>query len=314
MRKSIVLITELCLLHSVNGWRQSAYNLQRLKAHWRKAQKSNRSRQVYAEEKKKKAHKAYLRVARQYFERVQSSAQQLEQSGQQLSPKAWSHLQEELEKLGGFQEYAELLMDQIQRRVLEDETIPSEEKIYSIFQPHTEWINKGKAGVLVELGLKVCIMEDQHQFILSHQVMEKTQDVDVAVLMVTQTQKSFPSLNSCSFDKGFHSPKNQTELSKHLDQVVLPKKGKISSEEKIKMNTPEYRKVRRQHSAVESAINALEQHGLDRCPDHGIDGFKRYVALSVLARNLQRIGAILTEKERAELRRRRQREPCRRAA
>ena len=314
MRKSIVLITELCLLHSVNGWRQSAYNLQRLKAHWRKAQKSNRSRQVYAEEKKKKAHKAYLRVARQYFERVQSSVQQLEQNGQQLSPKAWSHLQEELEKLGGFHEYAELLMDQIQRRVLEDETIPSEEKIYSIFQPHTEWINKGKAGVLVELGLKVCIMEDQHQFILSHQVMEKTQDVDVAVLMVTQTQKSFPSLNSCSFDKGFHSPKNQTELSKHLDQVVLPKKGKISSEEKIKMNTPEYRKVRRQHSAVESAINALEQHGLDRCPDHGIDGFKRYVALSVLARNLQRIGAILTEKERAELRRRRQREPCRRAA
>jgi hypothetical protein len=50
------------------------------------------------------------------------------------------------------------------------------------------------------------------------------------------------------------------------------------------------------HSAVESAINALEVHGLDRCPDHGIEGFKRYVALSVVARNLQRIGAILTDK------------------
>ena len=47
------------------------------------------------------------------------------------------------------------------------------------------------------------------------------------------------------------------------------------------------------HSAVESAINALEVHGLDKCPDHGIDGFKRYVALSVVARNIQKIGSII---------------------
>ncbi|MFT5085468.1 MAG: IS5 family transposase [Lentisphaeria bacterium] len=52
----------------------------------------------------------------------------------------------------------------------------------------------------------------------------------------------------------------------------------MSAEEKLKVHAPEYKKVRRQHSAVESAVNALEQHGLDRCPDHGIDGFKRYVA------------------------------------
>jgi len=45
-------------------------------------------------------------------------------------------------------------------------------------------------------------------------------------------------------------------------------------------------RLRHQHSAVESAINALEQHGLDQCPDHGITGFKRYVALAVLARNI----------------------------
>ncbi|MFT5083376.1 MAG: IS5 family transposase [Lentisphaeria bacterium] len=59
-------------------------------------------------------------------------------------------------------------------------------------------------------------MEDQYQFILHHEVMEKTQDVDVAVSMVTQTQVHFPSLNSCSFDRGFHSPSNQVELSTHL--------------------------------------------------------------------------------------------------
>ncbi len=315
MRKSILLTSRFCDTFDLSGWRQVSYNLQRLKNHWRNAQKSHRSRKANAEEKKKKAYNAYLRVADQYLEKTLVGVQQLQEIiSQQLPPEARSHLQNDLEKIEGFQDYAKLLMDQIRRRVLEDEIIPAEEKIYSIFQPHTEWISKGKAGVPVELGIKVCIMEDQHQFILHHQVMEKIQDVDVAVSMVTETQVNFPSLNSCSYDKGFHSPANQANLPNHLDQVVLPKKGKICSEEKIRTATPEYKKVRRQHSAVESAINALEQHGLDRCPDHGVDGFKRYVALSVLARNLQRIGSILTENERAELKQKRRREPCRQAA
>jgi hypothetical protein len=57
--------------------------------------------------------------------------------------------------------------------------------------------------------------------------------------------------------------------------------------------------MRCQHSAVEPAINALEVHGLDRCPDHGIKGFKRYVALAVMARNIQKLGAELRKQERA---------------
>ncbi len=61
-------------------------------------------------------------------------------------------------------------------------------------------------------------------------------------------------------------------------------------------------RLRQQHSAVESAINALEQHGLDVCPDHGIDGFKRYVALAVVARNVQRLGAVLREQETKRMR------------
>jgi hypothetical protein len=40
-----------------------------------------------------------------------------------------------------------------------------EEKIFSLFQPHTEWIVKGKAGVPMELGLQVHVMEHQHQFL-----------------------------------------------------------------------------------------------------------------------------------------------------
>jgi len=314
-RKAILLTANLCHTHDLSGWRQFTYNVQRVKNHWRNAQKSHRSRHKDAEEKKEKVYKTYLRITNQYIEKTLISVQQLQELAETITDsKASLFFQKRLEEIREYQDYALLLMGQIKRRIIEDEVIPADEKIYSIFQPHTEWINKGKAGVFVELGIKVCIMEDQHQFILHHKVMEKSQDVEIAVSMVTETQKHFPSLNSCSYDKGFHSPANQVALVNHLEQVVLPKKGKESSEEKIRTHEPDYKRVRRQHSAVESAINALEQHGLDCCPDHGIDGFKRYVALSVLARNLQRIGAILTEKEKEEWKRKRRREPLRRAA
>ena len=75
--------------------------------------------------------------------------------------------------------------------------------------------------------------------------------------------------------------------------VVLPKKGKLSEKDKERERSDEFKRARQQHSAVESAINALEVHGLDVCPDHGIDGFKRYVALAVVARNIQRLGALV---------------------
>ena len=184
-------------------------------------------------------------------------------------------------------------VDHTRRRVLEGQVIPAEEKVYSIFQPHTEWVSKGKAGVPVELGLKVCVVECQHGFILHHRVMQKEQDVDVAVSMAKETKNYLSALSRVSYDKGFHSPQNQIDLANELDMVVLPKKGKLSEKDKERERSDEFKLARQQHSAVESAINALEVHGLDVCPDHGIDGFKRYVALAVVARNIQRLGVLV---------------------
>ena len=100
-------------------------------------------------------------------------------------------------------------------------------------------------------------------------------------------------------------PANQDALKAHLDCVVLPKKGRRSQADKARKSEPQFIHLRRQHSAVESAINALEIHGLDTCPDHGIDGFKRYVALAVVGRNIQRLGAVLRQQEREKEQRKR---------
>jgi IS5 family transposase len=79
--------------------------------------------------------------------------------------------------------------------------------------------------------------------------------------------------------------------------VILPRKGKLSAINKEIENSEEFREARRKHSAVESSINALENHGLDRCLDHGLIGFKRYVGLAVLARNIQILGHILQQRQ-----------------
>ena len=115
--------------------------------------------------------------------------------------------------------------------------------------------------------------------------------------MEEQTLETFPELNSCSFDKGFHSPDNQNNLKDILNTVVLPKKGGLSKADKEREYSENFINKRHQHSAIESAINALEVHGLDICPDHGIDGFKRYVSMAVLARNIQQIGVKLRQIE-----------------
>ena len=207
------------------------------------------------------------------------------------------HISVKMMEIQGYMQHAERQIDQISRRVIEGEKIPHNEKVFSIFQQHTEWISKGKAGVPVELGLKVCVLEDQHGFILQHMVMQKQTDDQVAVSMVEQTLEKFPKLNSCSFDKGFHSPTNQDKLRIMLNTVVLPKKGRLSKADKEREYSEDFINKRHQHSAIESAINALEVHGLDMCPDHGIDGFKRYVSMAVLARNIQQLGVKIRQIE-----------------
>ena len=163
------------------------------------------------------AYQDYIELAGCYLERTQTSSEALKND--------YKIPEIGLGDLNTFCQHAERQIDQIRRRAIQGETIPHAEKVFSLFQPLTEWISKGKAGVPVELGLRVCIMEDSHGFILHSLICQKTTDDNVTVPMVEATKAPFPSFNACSFDKGFHSPDNQKELKSHIDQVGLPKKA-----------------------------------------------------------------------------------------
>jgi len=314
IRKVIELIAREFSELGITEWRQGRHILKKIKKLFNRIQKLRRSN---SKNKKKiakrekliiEAHQEYIDLVKQYIDRARDGIAILNNMG--IGNIARIMLVEH------FINHAERQVDQIQRRVVKDETIPHNEKVFSIFEEHSEWISKGKAGVPQELGLKVCVLEDQYGFILHHHVMENQTDDKIAVEMVVEAKKKFATLNSCSFDKGFHSPKNQDDLKQLLDNVVLPRKGKLSIAAKKIEHSEEFIYGRRKHAAIESAINALENHALDRCPDHGIHGFKRYVALAVLARNIQILGAKIQKKSRMRLKRNRRviKDPFRLAA
>ena len=300
-------ILELCATHckalGLTEWRQSAYHWRCFKKNYRALQKLKHS--TSKDEAKRQAKQTQINVAYQtYIEQADLYVQRARATSQRLN-RAHGVPTVLLADLDTYLAHAERQIDQIRRRILLGEKIPHTEKVFSLFQPHTEWISKGKAGVPVELGVRVAVVEDQHRFILHHQVMEKTTDDQVAVTLAEQTQARFSALQAMSFDKGFHSPGNQLELAQRLENVILPKKGRLSEADKARESDPEFGRLRRQHSAVESAINALGVHGLHRCPDDGITGFKRYVALAIVARNIQRLGAVIREQEQQAAKRRR---------
>ena len=166
---------------------------------------------------------------------------------------------------------------------------------WDIFEPHTRWISKGKAGCPVELGVPVCIIEDPYQFILHHEVMWTGSDVDFAVPIVEITKELFPDFCAASFDRGFHSPANRVRLDELLVDNVLPKKGRLSKADREREQGETFAAMRRQHPAVESAINNLEHRGLDRVRAKGREGFARTVALAVVALNVHRLGRVLRQ-------------------
>ena len=207
---------------------------------------------------------------------------------------------EELFLLEQFEYFCQMLdkhIDLVDRRLLKGETIPHEEKIFSIFEPWVEWICKGKAHKPVELGKRTLIATDQWHFAIDWWVADHQQDNQLLLPALDRIRERY-QISRCSGDKGFFS-KDDIEVMESFDiEAIIPKKGKRSLADIQKESDPEFIKAKAKHSAVESNINELEHRGLDRCPDKGIRGFQRYVGLAVIAYNLRRIGQILLTQDR----------------
>ena len=145
-----------------------------------------------------------------------------------------------------------------------------------------------------EIGHDILVASDPWGFIVEHQVIEKEAEVLLSIPLSDRLLNRFgdDAIESISFDKGFYKRENKELLSLYIPEVIMPKKGKKNQAEESGRT---FNKLRHKHSAVESDINRLEHHGLDRCLDKGLHAFKRYCALGVAAANLRKLGNVLQE-------------------
>lgn len=186
------------------------------------------------------------------------------------------------------------------RRVLEGERVRNDDKLFSVFEPDTELIKRGKVPQPIEFGHSVLVIEDGVGFICHYRVLPlRTDDRSVLIPEMEQLQERLGGrIRMASFDRGFHSPENQEKLAKLLTHPCLPMTGVKQSARQEAQASIEFREARQRHPGIESAIGALQAgNGLERCRDHSSIGFKRYVALGILGRNIWVLGKTLLAQE-----------------
>jgi len=151
----------LTFAFEVTGWRQQKYLIEKLQKLFQFSRKGRRS--AYRLQWVKK----FLSYSNRMGEKAKEMLEELSEQEQQIKARlngqdASSEDQDRLDKIQQARQDISLCLndmalfsDQITRRIFDGETIPQKEKIYSIFKPFTRWIIKGKAGILMELGVPV---------------------------------------------------------------------------------------------------------------------------------------------------------------
>ena len=202
-------------------------------------------------------------------------------------------------ELERFIELMDKHIELVDRRLLKGEKIPHEEKLFSIFETYTEWVNKGKSRPNVELGKKLSITTDQNNLIIDYEIMTNQQDRDLVIDLADRMLVKY-SINSWSFDKGYWRKENKELLQLAVEKVVMPKLGKRNKAEEIEEKSKSFKRLKNKHSTIESNINELEHRGLDRCPDRGFKNYKKYISLGVCAYNLKKIGKQILKVEKQQ--------------
>ena len=294
-RKSIEILGSLYEKLGLSGWRKKAYWKRQLKNAMRACNQAASGGGTNKAERVKAAAGTYLDAAYALEKKVNECVEKLRTSTK-LSLLDGSRLEQAVY----FQDHLIRHIDLVERRLIGGESIPHEEKVFSLFEGFTHLIKKGKAMPPVEFGRRLLIASAGRGLILDYKVMGGGSETAEVVPLADRLLSRFGegSIQSLSTDKGFSSAADRELLELFIPEVIMPKKGRRSVADRERESAPRWKKLKNAHSAVESDINCLEHHGLDRCPDKGLRGYTRYVGFGVLAYNLHKIGARLLEKQR----------------
>lgn len=301
--KVVALASALAEAHDLPGWRQHEHLLQNVRDIVRQIGRASRAKSLGAD-RLKPGYDRLLTLAEDLLQRARvllrtlrfrAKGEGIDWLGEGLAgprEELWHYLQLTAKVCGT-----------ARRRVLLGETVPNEEKIFSIFEPHTELIKRGKQPVPIQYGHKTLVIEDAVGFICHYAVVANgVLDQDVLVPAMAELQARVDGkIKSASFDRAFHTPENQEKLAAIVDHPCIPKKGREAGRKQQEGASVEFRQARQNHPGIESAIGALQAgNGQERCRDKSKLGYERYVGLGILGRNLQALGKLLLAQDDAK--------------
>lgn len=179
---------------------------------------------------------------------------------------------------------------QARERVLNDQKVPHEKKIFSIFEPHTELLIRGKAGKEIEFGHMLEINQVDGGLI-THYATHAKRPAEPALLekAVATHKQLFGHVPEVSAgDKGFYSKDTVDNLEEMgVEKVCVPKKGRRNAEEEQREKSYWFKAAQAFRAGIEGTISVLKRaFGLWRCLREGFKRFESWVATGVLAHNL----------------------------
>jgi transposase, IS5 family len=201
-------------------------------------------------------------------------------------------------QIGHYCGLADRVIDQTRRRVIEGEQVPNAEKIYSIFEPHTDLIKRGKVRSPMEFGHKVFLAESAKGLITQYQVLNGNPPDEQQVSWSLQRHKRAfgraPELYSA--DRGFFSERNLILCQGSGVKVVcIPQSGgRRTPQREAWEKAPTFKHGQRFRAGIEGRISVLFRgRGMKRSRAKGSERFELLVGAAVLANNLMNIAALL---------------------
>jgi hypothetical protein len=290
MRKIIPLCRDLATAIGEPGWRQAKHLQKRIKEHVRTIAKISASKSPNVKKGLTPAYGRLLDRAAAILDRAKSLQKQAEANGLSVESLILS------EQLKHWIELTEQVCDTAHRRVILQEQVPNNEKLFSLFETHTQLYRRGKAGKPNQFGRQVLVFEDGAGFISHYHLMDRELgDADVIVDQTREAQKKHQGMiQTASFDRGFYSAENEQQLAGIVEDPCVPPRHPNLYAECMATASVEFHRLRKRHPGIESAIGALQSgNGLKRCRDHTEIGFERYLGLAILGRNIHVLGKLL---------------------
>jgi IS5 family transposase len=174
-------------------------------------------------------------------------------------------------------------------------------KIYSIFEPHTDLIKRGKVRTRVEFGHKLFLAESAQGLITQYEVLKGNPSDDIHVVPSLERHKDAfgraPRLHGA--DRGFFSEQNVESCNAAAltwCHSVVARKLRTARRTKTVCHSSRANAFAPASRGASRAVPWTRHEALPRRGDQGIERFELWVAAAVLANNLIIIATLLTKR------------------